>query len=211
MNNVLSNIYDADPHKRRVLRRYSSGITLAVTGTMVTIDVGAVLPDGSAVTMTIPIASGFRPAVGQVVAIAYMNDDVNAPYAVAVGDSASISALDTNRTGIIVPFFVNAVSENEVAATKLAMSKNMFARALIVTGITVAARAVVGAPLVYVYAASAPIATAVTLSAAGTLYTPTITTPSIAANTEISIRAITAAGESISELTAHLWGSAPLP
>lgn len=85
----LSTIYGADPEKRLRKKRYSQGTIVSIAGGYAKIDVGAVLPDGTAVQLNLPLASGFTPTVGQTAVIHYPNDNPNGAYIAAIGSSAA--------------------------------------------------------------------------------------------------------------------------
>lgn len=208
---ILSAIYDSDPFHQKTKRRFSTGRVLAVKGRSVEVDVGAILPDGSTQTMVIPCAAGFSPTVGQAVSINYANDNLNAPYAIAVGDAAGVDPLLTNRTELVLPFDLYHVAENVLMTTKQAALLLKTAGPLYLTGVTIFASSVAGAPEVDIYMDSSSVLAVPQTVSSATVHEPTLAQSWLNVASEISIRCATDAGESLNKLAVRLWCTAALP
>jgi hypothetical protein len=211
-SNLLKSVYSNDPVRTNIRKRFETGKVVSTGGGTVEIEVGARLPDGAAQTMTIPVATGFNPSVGQTVGIQYINDDPNGAYAVANGDASTADGATINKTMICISLHVPFVDESIAVGVKQAATKNLSDRLLTVVGVTGFAQAVGGTPQFDVYEGSGSILSGlVSLAAGATVYEGTVSDASIALDAEISVRCVTDAGESITGLTVCLWCKVGLP
>jgi hypothetical protein len=88
MANPIAATLNADTTQAVARKRYETGRCVSVAGGIAEIDVGAVLPNGTAQNLFLPVATGTTLVVGQAVSILYPNDNPNAAYVVAADDLA---------------------------------------------------------------------------------------------------------------------------
>jgi hypothetical protein len=106
-----------------VAKRYEGGRVVTIGGGIVTLDVGARLPDGTPQYLQLPVATGFDPSVGQNVGIAYQNDNPNGAYVVACGDSLQIDPRTLNNTWMAITL-VAAQKNSDSAIHIAAITRN---------------------------------------------------------------------------------------
>jgi hypothetical protein len=131
--NPIQSVLASDLTKAVSAKRYESGLVISFAGGIAEIDVGARLPSGAAQYLTLPVATGFTPTVGQTVGILYPNDNPNGAYVVACGDASQIDPALLNRTALCFSLRsqgVAAVKYNAVGAV------NSTGRNLRVLGVT---------------------------------------------------------------------------
>ena len=205
----LANAQEANALRRRELTRFLSGAVVSIAAGRVEVDVGCTLPDGTAQNLWMPVAVGFTPFVGQTVEIAYDNGSLR-PYAVAVGHSSDVDPLTTAQATSCLSFHVPSVGAGVTVATKQAATKNKLATELAIEDITVFAAAIAGSPKVDIYEGASSILSVQTTLSAATVHELSIGDACIAADAELSVRCVTAGGESITGLSVHVWWRQPV-